>query len=322
VKLDVFRRERNCVECSVIKFLHEEIVDMPVIGDKPDLNFTAVIYATDFSLGSQNAGLYASRLASYFSAELIVTHAFTLSQAALEVEIDRILVSQQRKDLNTLLAIKATQLAGQSTEAIPILLEGDAKDVIPELANKHQPAIIVLGTHGGGRFERGIIGSTAERILRSTCWPSLTVGPKVMPASSKTLPFERILFATDFSEAAANAALYAVNVAEAFGARIDVLNVVQEGAVGHPDRLSDLQRDFYSTLDRLVPEQAKEFCAPRSFVEVGKAHEQILEHIRERSIDLLVLGIRKSSHLSVETRKSRAFQIIADAECPVLTIQH
>ncbi|MGA9584773.1 MAG: universal stress protein [Terracidiphilus sp.] len=295
---------------------------MPVIGDKPDLNLTAVVYATDFSLGAQNAGLYASHLAAYFSAKLIVTHAFTLSQAALEVEIDSLLVSQQRKDLDTLLTAKAAQLAGQSIEAIPILLEGDPKDVIPELADQYQPAIVVLGTHGGGRFERGVIGSTAERILRSTCWPSLTVGPKVKPASSKTLPFERILFATDFSEAAVHAALYAVNLAETFGAKLDVLNVVQEGAVEHPERFSDLQKTFYSALDRLVPEQAKEFCDPRTFVEVGNAHEQILEHIVERSIDLLVLGIRKSSHLSVETRMSRAFQIIVHAQCPVLTIQH
>jgi nucleotide-binding universal stress UspA family protein len=295
---------------------------MPIIDEKPDLNLNAVIYATDFSLGAQNAGLYASHLAGYFSASLIVAHAFTLSQAALEVEIDRILVSQQRKDLKTLLADKAAQLAAKSIETTPVLLEGDPKDVIPALAEKHQPAMIVLGTHGGGRFERGIIGSTAEKILRSTRWPSLTVGPKVRPASSKTLPFERILFATDFSMAAAHAALYAVAVAEAFRAKLDVVNVIQEGAVAHPDRLTLLQKEFYEALDKLVPEQAREFCDPRSFVEVGKAHEQILEHIREHSIDLLVLGIRKSSHLSIETRMSRAFQIISDAECPVLTIQH
>jgi nucleotide-binding universal stress UspA family protein len=49
--------------------------------------------------------------------------------------------------------------------------------------------------------------------------------------------------------------------------------------------------------------------------------DQILEHIRERSIDLLVLGIRKSSHLGMEMRTSRAFQIIVEAECPVLTIR-
>ncbi len=51
---------------------------MPVIGDRPELNLKAVIYATDFSPGSRSAGLYAARIAAYFSAKLLVTHAFTL----------------------------------------------------------------------------------------------------------------------------------------------------------------------------------------------------------------------------------------------------
>ena len=72
---------------------------MPMIGDRPEMNVKTVVYATDFSICSQNAGLYAARIASYFSATLLVTHAFTLSQAALEVEINKKRVSQQRKDL-------------------------------------------------------------------------------------------------------------------------------------------------------------------------------------------------------------------------------
>jgi nucleotide-binding universal stress UspA family protein len=293
---------------------------MPVIGDKPELNLKSIVYATDFSLCSQNAGLYASRIAAYFSAKLLVAHAFTLSQAALEVEVSDRRLSQQRKDLEHLLSKEAALLAADSIEAIPTLLEGDPKDVIPGLADSYEPSMIVLGTHGGGRLERGVIGSIAERILRSTRWPALTVGPRVKPVSSRTFPFARILFATDFTDAAANAATYAVTFAEVLGAKIDVLNVIQDDAIEHPDRLSELQARFFSALDGLVPQQAKEFCDPRTYVAVGKAHDQILEHIRERSIDLLVLGIRRTSHLSMAMRTSGAFRIIVDAECPVLTI--
>jgi nucleotide-binding universal stress UspA family protein len=293
---------------------------MPVIGDKPELNLKSIVYATDFSLCSQNAGLYASRIAAYFSAKLLVAHAFTLSQAALEVEVSDRRLSQQRKDLEHLLSKEAALLAADSIEAIPTLLEGDPKDVIPGLADSYEPSMIVLGTHGGGRLERGVIGSIAERILRSTRWPALTVGPRVKPVSSRTFPFARILFATDFTDAAANAATYAVTFAEVLGAKIDVLNVIQDDAIEHPDRLSEPQARFFSALDGLVPQQAKEFCDPRTYVAVGKAHDQILEHIRERSIDLLVLGIRRTSHLSMAMRTSGAFRIIVDAECPVLTI--
>jgi nucleotide-binding universal stress UspA family protein len=294
---------------------------MPVIGDKPVLSLKSVVYATDFSLCSQNAGLYAARIAVHFSAKLLVAHAFTLSQAALEVETCDRKVSQQRLDLKRLLSNEANLLGIDSVEAIPILLEGNPKDAITQLADRNEPSMIVLGTHGGSRLERGIIGSVAEKILRSSSWPSLTVGPKVKPVSSKTLLLKSILFATDFTPVAASAATSAVMLAESFGARIDVLNVVQDGVIERPELLSDLRNRFYGVLDGLLPNEALELCHPGTFVAVGNAHDRILEHIRDRSIDLLVLGIRKTSHLGMEMRTSAAFRIIVGAECPVLTIR-
>lgn len=294
---------------------------MPVIGNRPELNLKSVVYATDFSLCSKNAGLYAARMATYFSAKLLVTHAFTLAQAALEVEIGDRRLSQQRKDLEILLSKEAALLGLNAIGVIPTLLEGEPEDVIPDLADRHEPSMIVLGTHGRGRLERGIIGSVAEKVLRSTRWPAFTVGPHVQPLSSLTFPFERILFATDFTVTAANAAIYAVGFAEVFGAKIDVLNAIQDDAIEPPDRLFDLQSRFFSALDSLVPQSAREFCDPRTFVAAGNAHDKILEHISENSVDLLVLGIRKTSHLSMEMRTSGAFRIIVDAVCPVLTIR-
>jgi nucleotide-binding universal stress UspA family protein len=293
---------------------------MPLPSVNGFVELKTVIFATDFSLCSQNAGLFAARIATHLHAQLIVAHAFTLTQAAMEVEIDPMLVSQQRKDLQFLLARKTFQLAPESSNATSALLEGEPKDVLPRLADSHQPALIVLGTHGGGWMQRSVIGSVAEQILRSTVWPALTVGPQVAPASNNSVLFKRILYATDSTPAAAGAARYALFLARAFEARIDVLNVVEQGEIKHPDRLSDLTKDIYGALDAVVPGNAREFCDSRTFVEVGNAHLTILRHIQERSIDLLLLGIRKTSHLGLEMRTSGAFQLIVDATCPVVTI--
>lgn len=293
---------------------------MTLIDHRPDMNLNAVVYGTDFSRWSDSAGYYALRLATYFSSKLFVAHAFTLCQAAIEVEMDHPLASRQRKHLQSLLCEKASLLRSHSIQVIPTLLDRDPKDVIPELADRHAPSIIALGTHGGGRIERGIIGSIGEQILRSTRWPTLTVGPHVPPSS--TFPFERILYATDLSSASTHAAAYAVSFAEAFGAKLDVLNVVRRQAIDHPDRLSDLRSHFYDALDRLIPEHAREFCDARTFVDVGRAHDQILEHVRRRSIDLLVLGLRKTAHTKIEARASGAFQLMVDVSCPVVTITH
>ena len=66
--------------------------------------------------------------------------------------------------------------------------------------------------------------------------------------------------------------------------------------------------------------QAKEFWTPRSFVEVGNAHVQILRHIEEYGVDLLVLGIRKKAPVWIGSRESGTFHIVAHAPCPVMTV--
>ena len=284
------------------------------------LKVKAVVYATDLSLCCQNVGFYAAFLAKFFSAELLVAHAFTLSQAAMEVEFDPALISQQRKDLNFLLYRKAKKLSRNGVQALPALVEGDPKKVLVELADSHGPSLMVLGTHGGGWIEREIIGSVAEEILRSTSWPVLTVGPQVKYAATEDLRFKHILYATDFTPAAVRAAMYAEWFAEAFGASINALNVIERKSLNRPDRLRKLSHSFALAFEECLPKRAKEFSNPRTFVEVGDAHRQILQHIKDHDIDLLVLGIRKASHLGIEFRTSGAFQLIVDAICPVLTI--
>lgn len=294
---------------------------MSVIDHNPVLNLKSVVYATDFSVCSQNAGRYAARIAAHFSAKLLVAHAFTISQAALEVEIGDQKVSQQRADLKRLLSNEAELLSLDSVEAIPTLLEGSPKSTITQLADSNEPSMIVLGTHGRSRLERGIIGSIAETILRSTRWPALTVGPQVVAISSKALPFRKILFATDFTPDAAIAAAFVVNFAAEFGAKIDVLNVLQDDAIDNPSLLKDIRSRFFSVIDALVPQHAREFCNPNTFVAIGRAHDCIIEHVKSNSTDLLVLSIRRTSHLRMEMRTSNVFRIIVDAECPVLTIR-
>ena len=128
---------------------------MPLIDERPELDLNAVVYGTDLSVFSQNAGLYAAFFANHFSMALMIAHAFTLSQAAMEVEIDPSLVSQQRKDLGFLLSRRASALSHGSVKATPVLLEGDPKQVIPELAAALAPSLIVLGTHGGEWLDAG-----------------------------------------------------------------------------------------------------------------------------------------------------------------------
>src|ERR1039458_281861 len=125
---------------------------MPVKGDKPVLNLNSVVYATDFSLYSQNAGLYAAQMAAYFSAKLLIAHAFTLSQAALEVEIGDRKESQQRVDLKRLLSQEANRLGMDSVDEVQqfigekIQRAMDLQEIAEHCSTKLNQRLLLVGT--------------------------------------------------------------------------------------------------------------------------------------------------------------------------------
>jgi nucleotide-binding universal stress UspA family protein len=293
---------------------------MPIIGKSTALQIESIIFATDFSPASQNAGLYASALSIHFGTDLVVAHAFTLLQASLEVEAERPLTSQQRKDLTQDLTLTVESLPAGRGLTQPVLVEGDPCEVIPVVAQRRSPAIVVMGTHGGGSLDRFVLGSTAEGILRHSSGPALTVGPNVDVLDAGALKIHRILYATDCSAEAAHGAPVAVALAEAFAARIDVLNVVSSNRIDHPDQFHRLQEHFYNALDLVVPQSAKKLCEPRTFVSVGNPQLEILKHIDDHEIDLLIIGLRRNAQLGMQNRTSGAFPIIVEASCPVITV--
>ncbi len=286
------------------------------------LPLKTIIFATDFSACSEKAGKYASLLAGKFDAELLAAHAFVLSYPAMEVEAEdgRINKSEQRRDLENALAQAAKHHGNGAKHAVPVLLEGDPREEIPRLAQENAPSLIVLGTHGRGRVDRGIVGSVAERILRATGGPALTVGPQVPACKPDCPPFRRILCATGLYRASTRGVPLAIAMADAFDASLDVLHVVRPEDRADSRRFNEIHKEFQTTLETIAPQRAEAMCNPKGIVEVGSAHVRILEHLSEFKNDLLVLSIRKSSHLWLESRVSGAFQIIANAPCPVLTI--
>jgi len=281
-----------------------------------------VVFATDFSPCSENAGKYAATIARHFGASLTVVHAFLLSQPAMKAEAEGqgLIKSAQRVDLEAALAREASRFGAGLQHVESLLLDGEPKEKVPEVALQNEPSLIVLGTEGRGRLGRGIIGSVAEKVLRSTGGPALTVGPHVAPCCNEGGPIRRVLYATGLSPAAARGAAYAMGMAEAFHAELDVLHVIHPEDIEVADGLFAVQKRFQAEVESLVPGRAEAITKPHGVVDLGAAHTRILEHIRGQAIDLLVLSLRRSSHLWLEARVSGAFHIVVNAPCPVMTV--
>jgi len=94
------------------------------------------------------------------------------------------------------------------------IAEGHVADAIVAQAMDARSDLIVLGTHGRSGFERLVLGSVTEKVLRKAACPVLTV-PKalgdVVPASPL---FKRIVCAIDFSDCSMHALEYACSLAQ------------------------------------------------------------------------------------------------------------
>ena len=67
------------------------------------------------------------------------------------------------------------QLTAREVRASTRLLEGPVVETIVKHAEQAGASLLVLGTHGRSGFQRFILGSTAERVVRTASLPVLTV---------------------------------------------------------------------------------------------------------------------------------------------------
>lgn len=145
------------------------------------------------------------------------------------------------------------------------------------------------------------------------------------------ITIKKILVATDFSTSSTLAVKQALELAEAFGATIEVLHVVEEpfGYVGDFHRYLPEVDAFRETLNAaaraqlhqvLTPEQIEQFQASLS-LRTGTPYAEIVRHARDKSVDLIVMGTRGRGPVLHMVMGSVAEKVVRYANCPVLTVR-
>jgi nucleotide-binding universal stress UspA family protein len=131
-----------------------------------------VLVATDFGPAANAALTYGRALARSFGARLHVLHAMENSflraspadPAAHKAAVLRTLHEQVRPDQDSLLKPRVVLEMGDN-----------AADAITDYARTAQIDLIVMGTNGRGTMAQFLVGSVAERVVRTAQCPVLTV---------------------------------------------------------------------------------------------------------------------------------------------------
>ena len=93
--------------------------------------------------------------------------------------------------------------------------EGNTAAEVVARASAMPSDLIVMGTHGRAGFERVVLGSVTEKVLRRAPCPVLTVPRNVADAvPAPPVLFTRIVCAVDFSDCSIHALNYAMSLAQ------------------------------------------------------------------------------------------------------------
>ena len=132
----------------------------------------------DFGAGSDHALAYAVDLARALGAEITVMHAFELPtvgfpDGALVATPE--LVSRVLEGANVGLEKAVEQHARSGVPMRTLVKHGPAWLAITETAAETSAGMIVMGTHGRRGLPRALLGSVAEKVVRTAKCPVLTV---------------------------------------------------------------------------------------------------------------------------------------------------
>lgn len=142
---------------------------------------------------------------------------------------------------------------------------------------------------------------------------------------------KRILAAADFGACSEHALRYACEFAEAFGAELHVIHVVEPpaaaysefgvGYVGVHGMEDDLKRAAEAKLSTLPGPQWQEKLSVTRDVLFGAPFVETIRYARENEIDLIVLGTHGRGAIAHMLMGSTAEKVVRKAPCPVLTVK-
>ena len=285
--------------------------------------FKSLLCPIDFSEFSVKAYDYAQSLAWHYKAELLVQHVL-YSYPAFYID-DSYKATCRKLRTDALQKLKDFARRQTRTKVRPkcILQDGIPSDQILSLAETQAVNLIVMGTHGLGGFDRFMLGSVTEKVLRKAPCPVLVVrkpahdfvapGEKADPINIK-----KIVLCMDFSKHAVRALNHAFSITKQYNAELTLLHVLE-----HPPGSADTQSTTAKATEQLresVPPRALKPCLVKFLVRIGKPYQEIIEVASETQTDLAIMGVRGRSSLNSALFGSTTYRVIQLGPCPVLAV--
>src|SRR5437867_2001329 len=215
------------------------------------IHIKKILFPVDFSEASKKAFNYGLSLALEFEARLVLAHIAAYDTVAYEAAKER------------LLQLIPAEYRDRCDFEI-IVKSGEVRQELLGIVEDKEIDLVVMGSRGRSYFERMLLGSVTERMLRKLHVPILTVShidPEKEIHQAQPVPLRRLLYATDLSEGSETGLEFTIRFARALDAHVTVVHIVQpldatlrgmETAGFIPDYAAEIRAQAAERLSRMV----------------------------------------------------------------------
>ncbi len=292
-----------------------------------------ILFATDLSRLAERAEAYASTLAASWGASLTVMSVLEFPPGLNpEYPVNRLYLGELMKQTTRGLVDVKERTSARGIVVQTRIATGIPSEEVVSAARAEGTDLIVVGTIGKTGIEHVLLGSSAERIIRTAPCPVLTVRTERSKAEQDggqqpPVEFGRLLVPVDFSDCSLDAVEYAVIVAQRAKASLTLLHVLEPVSYGldftfpHPDKREQQRKAITSRLDSLVSSLTSAQVTANYLIRGGLPSESILEAARTEAADLIVMGTHGRRGLSHVVYGSVAESVLRHSPCPVLTVR-
>ncbi|AUX08065.1 universal stress protein UspA [Halalkaliarchaeum desulfuricum] len=237
-----------------------------------------------------------------------------------------------REQANARATSFSEEAASRGLEATAAVREGIPAREIVDYADEHGIDAIVMGTSGRGAVVRAIVGSVADKVVRTASVPVMTINsevvdPKVTRPTATSAGIETILLPTDGSEPANVAASRGLDLAAQLDATVHLLSVADadvvdalisafDGEKGRAELVEQASENLAATGEE-AHDRGIEFVTATT---EGNPAEEIVDYADEHGVDAIVMGTHGRGGFERFAVGSVADGVVRTASVPVLTV--
>jgi nucleotide-binding universal stress UspA family protein len=286
-----------------------------------------IVVATDFSDNAGRALQWAIALGKSHQGQIVLVHAIEPTLAAVDF-LEGQINEEIRKGLDRVQKTCADARVRASVEH----KMGRPWQVIFEAAKKHDADLIVTGTRGRTGYKRVMLGSTADRLIRTSTIPVLVVHPNDQVPEGG---LKRILAPVDFSEESSLATNMAVRLLSGDGrgaergGEIILLHAIEllvewptpDMPTVMPRYWDDAETTAKRQLESIAASIRNDRIAVKAKTFRGYPPDAIDLECKTGGFDLIVMGTRGKGGVERFMLGSVVERVLHHVTCPVLTVR-